>query len=75
MNPNKAKQITESVVSEYQDDLVCPFCGEKQFPSAYLFELGEGATECDKCKKEFNFSSHITTKWKAEINNRDERAQ
>lgn len=53
-------------MSEYQEDLICPFCSHKQFITEYRFNLGSGITECDECNKKFYFYNYVITRWKAE---------
>jgi transposase-like protein len=72
----RKEQITEGLEEgkfEYEDEILCPYCGEVYEDDEYQFyEEGEHEVECYHCEKTFNLNTHVTYSYSTNIIDEDE---
>ena len=59
----KNKTATE-IDHEYTQEIVCPYCGNKQDDTDYMIDGNmEGTEVCEECGEKFKFESDISVYW------------
>ena len=59
-HPESADE-SPTIDHEFQDNVVCPYCGHKHDPTDFCRELDYEYHDCDGCKKRFRVDADYTT--------------